>query len=296
MPYTTNPKMPKLRARAIQIMRKNNWTIRQTARYFGFNPSTISKWNHRIPLGGSHEIPTRSSRPKSHPKRLKPEVVKRIIEIRKNTNGRCSEVIHQYLANEGIRVSLNSVKRTLDRNYLLKKRSPWKRCHRTVKRPNIANAGDLIELDTIHLMKNDKERIYVYTLIDVYSRWAYAYAAERINVWKSIKFVRNAKQKLPFSFNCLQSDHGSEFSQHFSERIRISHRHSRVRKPNDNAHLERFNRTLQTEFLNKLPANVNIINRLLPKYLKYYNEERLHLGLNLKTPLEYLGQCCQAIG
>lgn len=296
MPYTTNPRMPKLRARVVQIMRKNNWTVRQTSRYFGFHPATISKWNRKVPPGGSYEIPTKSSRPKSHPYELKPAVVERIVAIRKSTNGRCSEVIHQHLLNEGIAVSLNSVKRILDRKNMLRKRSPWKRYHYSQERPKAVNPGDLIQLDTIHLMKKNQERIYVYTLIDVYSRWAYAYAAERINVWKSIKFVRTAKQKLPFSFNCLQSDHGSEFSQHFSERIRISHRHSRVRKPNDNAHLERFNRTLQNEFLNKLPVNVNVINRLLPKYLKYYNEERLHLGLNLKTPLEYLGQCCQAIG
>jgi len=296
MPYTTNPNLPKLRAKAISLMRRNSWSVRQTARYFGFNPSTISKWNRKVPPGGSHEIPTKSSRPKSHPGKLKPEIVKRITELRIATNGRCSEVIHQHLLNEGIVVSLNSVKRTLDRKNMLRKRSPWKRLHKYPERPNAVNPGDLIQLDTIHLMKNEKERIYIYTLIDVYSRWAYAWASEKMNSRKSINFVKSAKQKSLFNFNCLQSDHGPEFSQHFSERVKIFHRHSRVRRPNDNAHLERFNRTLQNEFLDKLPANVNIINRLLPKYLKYYNEERLHLGINLKTPAQIISGCCQAIG
>lgn len=268
MAYTTNPHMPKLRARAITLMRKNNWTIRQTARYFGFNPATISKWNRKVPPSGTHEIATRSSRPKSHPRKLDSKIVSRIIELRKLTNGRCSEVIQQMLKNEGVVVSLNSVKRTLARNYLIKKRSPWKRLHKSTIRPEAANTGDLVQLDTIHLMKNEKERIYIYTLIDVYSRWAYALASERMNTRKTIQFVKSAKRKLPFSFNCLQSDNGPEFSQHFTERIKINHRHSRVRRPNDNAHLERFNRTLQTEFLRKLPVDVNIINRYLPRYLK----------------------------
>jgi transposase InsO family protein len=277
-------------------MRKNNWTVRQTARYFGFNPATISKWNQKAPPGGVYTIPTESSKPKSHPKKLDPKIVSRIVELRKLTNGRCSEVIHQLLLNEGTVVSLNSVKRTLARNYLIKKRSPWKRLHKSTIRPPAVNTGDLVQLDTIHLMKNEKERIYVYTLIDVYSRWAYALATNKMNSRKTVQFVKSAKQKLPFSFNCLQSDHGPEFSQHFTERIRTNHRHSRVRRPNDNAHLERFNRTLQTEFLRKLPVDVNIINRYLPRYLKYYNEERLHLGLNLKTPAQFINQCCQAIG
>ena len=86
----------------------------------------------------------------------------------------------------------------------------------------------------------------------------------------------------------LQSDHGSEFSTSFSERARIKHRHSRVRRPNDNAHLERFNRTIQEECLDALPKDTRIINRNLPKYLRYYNEKRHHFGLNLQTPLKVI--------
>lgn len=93
----------------------------------------------------------------------------------------------------------------------------------------------------------------------------------------------------------MQTDHGPEFSSHFSERVKIKHRHSRVRRPNDNAHLERFNRTLQDELLDELPVNVKIYNRALPEYLKYYNNERLHLGINLQTPNEILAKCFQGI-
>lgn len=294
MPYTTNPYLPKLRARAVNMVREGK-SIREVARYFGFNPSSISRWNRKVPVGGAYEIPTRSSRPKDHPKQLDEKIVKRIIELRKKTKGRCSEVVHQHLSNEGIKVSLSSVKRTLERNYLIKKRSPWKRYHPPQERPKALKPGDLVEVDTIHLMRDARERIYIYTLIDTYSRWAYAHASNRLNARKSVEFIRIAKRRFPFTFNCLQSDHGSEFSQHFSERIKILHRHSRVRKPNDNAHLERFNRTLQTEFLNQFPREVETINKHLPKYLKYYNEERLHLGINLKTPKQYLSKCCKGI-
>ena len=81
-------------------------------------------------------------------------------------NKRCSEVVHQELINQGIQVSLSSVKRTLDRTGLLKKRSPWKRYHPPVDRPYPLKAGDLIEIDTIHLMISEKQRIYIFVLID----------------------------------------------------------------------------------------------------------------------------------
>lgn len=92
----------------------------------------------------------------------------------------------------------------------------------------------------------------------------------------------------------LQSDHGSEFSMWFTEHIKkqgVAHRHSRVRKPSDNGHIERFNRTLQDECLRGLPRTIGAYKRALPEYIHYYNAERLHLGLNLKTPLE----CFQGI-
>ncbi|MDP2812751.1 MAG: integrase core domain-containing protein [bacterium] len=137
-------------------------------------------------------------------------------------------------------------------------------------------------------MLDRKKRVYVYTLLDVYSRWVYAWASPKANCSQSLSFVYQTKEILPSNLSCLQSDNGSEFSQHFTERIKIKHRHSRVRGPNDNAHLERFNRTLQEELLDSLPNNVEIINQVLPKYLQYYNTERLHLGLKLKTPSQVM--------
>jgi transposase InsO family protein len=286
MPYTINPYLPKLRAKAVEMVVQGS-SIRQVARYVGVNPSTVSRWCKKVPLGGVIVIPTESSRPHHHPRQLDENVVKRIVAIRK-ANGRCSEVIYQHLLQEDIRVSSSSVKRTLDRKHLIKKRSSWKRYHKSIERPQAVKPGDLVQLDTIHLMESKDSRIHVYTLLDPYSRWCYAHAVKRLNSRQTISFVRNAKRKFSYDFKCLQSDHGPEFSQHFSERIKITHRHSRVRKPNDNAHTERFNRTIQEELLDKLPRDVDVINRCLPKYLKYYNEERLHMGINFKTPAQML--------
>lgn len=281
---------------AVRLVKYRDWSTRQVAKYTGFSQSVIVKWCKKDPTGGWQIIPTKSSRPRSHPKQLKEKIVDKIIEQRLQHN-RCSEVIHQELLNQGIKVSLSSVKRILDRNYLLRKRSPWKRYHPSTERPKIVNPGDLVQVDTIHLMKNQKERIYVFTLIDVYSRWVYARAYERANTATALHFLKLAQYYSSFPFKHIQSDHGSEFSQHFTERLKIDHRHSRVRKPNDNAHLERFNRTLQEECLDGLIVDVNIINKELPKYLKYYNNERLHMGINFQTPLQLLlSKRFQAIG
>jgi putative transposase len=137
-------------------------------------------------------------------------------------------------------------------------------------------------------MISEKKRLYVFTLIDVYSRCAYAKAYEKMNGATSVKFVSLAQKELSFHFNILQSDHGPEFSSWFVSRIKRNHRYTRVGKPNDNAHIERFNRTLQEECLDKLSNDVRTINRALKKYLRYYNYERLHLGISLRVPVQLL--------
>lgn len=291
--YTTNPRMPKLRARAVNMVFSGK-SVSSVARYFGYSKSAVSKWCEKSPPSGIHYIPTESSRPHHHPKELSKDKVEKIIACKKKYE-RCGEVIHKHLLNDGIKVSLSSVKRKLDQAGLTKKRSPWKRLHLSAKRPLALKPGDLVMVDTIHLMLNERKRIYVYTLIDVYSRWCYAWATDRINTRMSIEFLKRARALANFKFNCIQSDNGSEFSQHFSERIKIAHRHSRIKKPNDNAHLERFNRTLQEECLDKLPVNVKKFNKAMPIYLNYYNTERLHMGINFQTPNQLI-KCFQAIG
>ena len=287
MPYTTNKNMPRIRKEAAQLLLRKKWSTRKVARHFGFNQSTIVRWFQKSKIYGYHDIPTQSSRPKSHPKQLTEEVVKRIVDIRLKTK-RTSEVVHQHLLNEGIKVSLNSVRRTIDRHGLMKKRNPWKRYHPPVERPYPLKAGDLVQIDTIHRMIDKKKRLYVFVLIDVYSRWIYAKAYPKIGGKQTIRFVGEAQRHAVFNFNMLQSDHGPEFSNWFVARISKNHRYTRIGKPNDNAHIERVNRTIQEECLDKLPTDVKRINCELKKYLQYYNYERLHLSLNLKTPNEFI--------
>lgn len=244
---------------------------------------------------GYYPIPTLSSRPRRHPKQLSEELVGKICKLRERTK-RSAEVVHRELVNQGMAVSLSSVKRTLDRMGYLKKRSPWKRYHPPILRPDVEKQGDLVQVDTLHLQTQEGQRVYVFTLLDVFSRWAYARAYPHANTRTALRFVQRAQRSASFHFKTLQSDHGSEFSQWFTDRVLSVHRHSRVRRPNDNAHLERFNRTIQEECLDEVPKTIPNLNRALEKYIPHYNGERLHFGLGLRTPLQALKtKCFQAI-
>lgn len=290
MSYTQNPAMPRVRRDAVNLVKYRRWSMRKVARRFGVEPSTISRWC-RLPFAtGWHELPTRSSRPKTSPHALSKEIVSAIIQKRIGRR-RCGQVIHQELKREGISVSLPSVQRTLDRLGLLKKRSPWKRPHDATPRPEATFAGALLQADTVHIFAPDGTRIYIYTLIDLYSRWAYAEVVEHIGAEISTQFMERAQAAAQFRFVMIQTDHGSEFSLWFTHalwRSGMQHRHSRVRQSNDNAHVERFNRTIQEECLDHTTHTIVDFREALAVYLPYYNGERLHMGINYQTPLEVL--------
>lgn len=290
MPYTSNPHLPGLRMQAVQLVRRG-WSVRRVARHTGFQPSTISRWMKRAPDDARKVIPTRSSRPHTHPAALPQNIIDRIVALRLK-HRRCAEVIHHLLRQEGIVVSLNSVKRVLRRKDLVKKRSKWKKYHPPVKRPYVASAGDLVQLDTIHIHTFGGKRFYVYTLLDVHSRWAHAKVSPSITAGRTLKFLEEARSKAPFPFRMLQSDHGPEFSKWFTQYAKQSHRYSRVRRPNDNAHLERFNRTIQEECLHYLKQKPSVYQRAIERYLPFYNNERPHLSLGMLPPCK----CCEAIG
>lgn len=282
--------MAQVRRQAVLMLRRGRST-REVARYFGYSQSVIVKWAARAPSDGRQLIPTRSSRPKSHPRSLKPEIVTAIIAARL-AHDRCSEVVHDDLKEQGVKVSLSSVKRTLKRHELLKAKSKWKRYRPPVPRPLALFPGSLVQMDTIHFVDElSVKRFYIYTIIDLFSRWAYAEVHDKLSQRMSLQVALRAQKQASFSFTMMQADNGPEFQRYFHDMLeakRINLRHSRVRQSNDNAHIERFNRTLQDECLGSHPSRRSVSQGQINTYLDYYNNERKHMGLGLKIPAQVI--------
>jgi transposase InsO family protein len=288
MPYTINPYLPRLRMEAANRVRYQKWSIRQTARYYGVQPSTVFRWLDKATMTNRNIIPTLSSRPQHHPFELKDEVVEAILDYRKRYR-RCALVSHYLLLRDGYQVSLSSVKRVLKRHHV-SRFSRWKKWHQYPPRPLPEKPGMLVQIDTV-LDGPPSERLCVYALMDICSRWAFAWPIEHISSRASVRFLTAAQDSAPFQFRTIQSDHGSEFSKWFTkiaEHKGFSHRHSRVRRPTDNGHIERFIRTLQEECLARINRNLASWRKNIPEYINYYNTERPHLGLNMQSPLQVL--------
>ncbi len=290
MAYVTNPWIPKVRRQAVNDVLLGRLTQAQAARKYGVHRATIGKWIQRVSSDRKTYIDTVSSKPHTHPQQLSHEVVERIIQLRKETK-RCAPVVHALLQKDGIVVSLSSVERILRKHNLTRKKHQLKPPYAKLERPAVTAPGDLVELDTIHFVKSDYSRFFIYAAIDLYSRMGYAEFQPMISAARSFRIVQNAREYFHFPLNVVQTDNGAEFSEQLYwklKRMGIALRHTRVGRPNDNAHIERFNRTLQEEcFGSKLP-NEKHMQQQLEEYIDFYNFSRPHLALNCRTPSQML--------
>jgi putative transposase len=287
MAYTTNEKIPRVRAMAVRMVRSGKST-REVARHFGYSQSAVVKWCGKAGMVVGARIETRSSTPKTSPRALSEETVGRIIHARIKSK-RCAEVVFEMLKAEGVKISLSSVKRKLSTYGLLKKRSPWKKSRKYLSRPEANVAGMLVQMDTIHFADRQRKLIYVYTTLDVYSRYGFAALSKKASCGRSVSFLKKALQYFPFHIQNIQTDNGPEFGLHFTDfvaRNGMTHRHIHPRSPNENGHLERFNRTIQEEIARH--GWCIFIPRDIRAFLRHYNTERMHMGINFKTPAQLI--------
>jgi len=159
------------------------------------------------------------------------------------------------------------------------------------------NPGDLIEVDTIVKFVRGMKR-YIITAVDVSGRPAFALSYNRANSNNTRDFFKKLEIAMPFSINSVQTDNGSEFHKYFRDYLKerdITHYWNYPGQPYRNGHVEKFNRTIQEEFVDQHEMyldDTHEFNKKLIDWLLWYNTERPHWSLNLMTPVDYLIKNC----
>ena len=153
--------------------------------------------------------------------------------------------------------------------------------------------AECVAFDTIERIKNGCRR-YIITNIDLFDRVALAVGTVSHASAPPAAMLKATQACYPTGIGAALSDNGSEFQKHFAEAVQragMTHWHTYTRTPKMNAHCERFNRTIQEEFVDYhedlLFTDLPAFNRLLADYLIWYNTVRRHRSLNNQAPLNY---------
>jgi transposase InsO family protein len=152
----------------------------------------------------------------------------------------------------------------------------------------------VLELDTIVRYIEGVKR-YTLTAIDTETRTAFAACYTNHGSRSAADFLSKVIHVIPDCPTALQTDNGSEFALHFQRSVKkqqLLHFHTYPRTPKMNAHVERFNRTLDEEFLKYhkplMRDDIAAFNDKLVDWLVWYNAERPHSALGQRAPLRVM--------
>jgi len=284
---------------------KGQHAIRKTARFFGRPPKTISKWVGRFDPGNLACLEAQSRAPKTRRQKEYTSLqYERIVTLRKKYI-RYSKFkllpIYKREYQEDKTISAWKIQCMIQRSgiyYSPRKQAKINRKRsRSVKRKKITDLkrrkvrGFLLCLDTIVIYWNGSKR-YIRTGIDRYSKIAFARMYASQAAASSEDFLYRLHFLLQGKILNIQTDNGSEFRGAFDracETLKIPHYVSRVHTPKDNAVNERFNRTLQEEFLRlgNMTSDCVIFNKNLTEWLVEYNYLRPHQALAYEPPMNF---------
>ncbi len=284
-----------------------------TLKAFGVNRKTIWVWRKRLSLTGhlSTLVPY-STRPKTVRRMTTDERIVNYIKHLREKHPRLGKekikpLLDKYCLTLGIQsISVSTIGKVIKRNNLFyqkqgriyhnpdfgwAKRKPSKRL-RVRYSPKPQDFGHL-QMDTI-LKLIDGLRVYLYSALDINLKFGLTLVYFHLNSQNALDFFKKVKLVYPAKIKSVQTDNGLEFLGAFDQYLKkenIPHYFIYPRCPRINGAVERYQRTIQEEFLD---PNLDLIHQpklfeeRLGEYLLWYNTQRPHESLGLKSPMDYL--------
>jgi transposase InsO family protein len=277
-----------------------------TCRYFGITRQAFYKWLRRYEEQGLDGLRDRSRRPHMIPHATKPEVVGKIVYLRKHYHSGPHKISMYLKRYHDVQVSPSGVWRILNR--LGMSRLPASQRYRRHvdrwKRYEKPLPGHRVQIDVkfiAPLQGSRKKRHYQFTAIDDCTRIRVLRIYDRLNQQSAIRFLDYVLEKLPFKVEVIQTDHGAEFGSQFHYHVLdrgIGHVYIKPATPRLNGKVERSHRIDQEEFYRMLEGVViddtGLFNTRLKEWEDFYNFHRPHGALGGQTPYERLREKTRA--
>jgi transposase InsO family protein len=281
--------------------RKN---VTYTARHFGISRKTFTLWHTRYQQDNLRSLIAHSHRPHTlRTTTLSGKAEERIVALRKaHLRWGKEKIAVLYGSMYHETVSAWHVLRVIQKYRLYyhpkrnamtqakKKRALMKK--RIASLTLIKRTGFLFRIDTVvrHFFGTKR---YILTAIDSVSRLAFAHMYTTHSSQSAADFLERLRYLTGGRIEHIQTDNGSEFHDRFElalQKHHIPHYWSRTHTPKDNAQNERFNRTLEEEFIQmgNATSDVNLFNHSLTAWLEEYNSVRPHQALGYLSPISFL--------
>ncbi len=278
----------------LKVLKANNGDCIKASKELGIHKITVYRWKKRSYKFGRQliNLKRKSTEPHNIKYILTKEEKRLIREIRENTGYTAEKIKHA--------LKLKVHHRTIHR---FLKRAQYVREYGYHRRPRFQKTFHMHvkNAKTVGYLQMDVKVVtpelsglpwtcFEYAVIDIFSRYKEAVILNQLDQDGSMSALLEILPRLPFKTVFIQTDNGLEFQKRFQEFLsgmNIKHHFIHKSTPNENAVIERSFRTDEEEFyfrIKKRPKHYDELRDLLKEFLHYYNYERLHMGINFKTP------------
>lgn len=332
-----NEKIARQRLSVLQLAEALG-SVSEACRQRGMTRTQFYEYKKRFQTQGLEGLKDLPPIHKTHPQTTPPEVVERILTLSLTHPSKGCKYISDLLKLEGPYVSGPTVQSILDKHEmgtrfqrLLKLEERHLQEGLTLSEEQIAaiekanpvfrerhvessHPGELLSADTF-LVGQFKGigKVYLHTVVDTYGSYAFGFLHTSKQPEAAVALLYN--DVLPFyqqrdlAISAVLTDNGREFCgkdthpyELYLALNEIEHRRTKVRTPQTNGFVERFQRTVLEEFF--IPAlrttfyeTVAALQDDLDRWLLFYNTERPHQGYrNLgRRPIETVNLFLQSV-
>jgi len=294
----------KFRLHVLSHYYKYGW--KPTIEAFKVGKSTLYDWKRQYELSGKKSLSLVPK--KTRPKRVRQmttnwRLVQFIREFRQQHGNIGREKIKifldEYAASLGISsISHRTITKVIKRRNLFfdpprKVRRKRKLSQeRTKKSPKVVAPG-YVEMDSV-VVYIDSVRHNFMCCIDIHTKFAHVEKVKSLSSLQTRLTFSEFRQRSPHPVHTVQTDNGSEFFLSFHQYLveqNIIHQFIYPKSPKINGVVERFNRTIQEEFINRndeIYFDLEAFRVKLTRYLDWYNNKRPHAALGYLSPMQFI--------
>jgi transposase InsO family protein len=286
---------------AVLAVIRDGMRVTEVAEKFGVHRDTVHTWLARYEAGGLDGLRDRSHRPKTSPLQMPAAIEARVLELRRNRPHWGPMSLRHQLAREGLAPlpSLSGIYRALVRHHLIEAQGRRKKLP-TYKRWERGRPMELWQMDVVGgVLLADGTEGKVLTGVDDHSRYCVCAGIMVRATGRAVcGYFAQALERHGVPEEIL-TDNGKVFTNRFGLKPTevlfdkicrvngITHRLTAPASPTTTGKIERFHRTLRTEFLTgrTFPA-LATAQKELDAWVEDHNRNRPHQSLGMATPSE----------
>ena len=157
---------------------------------------------------------------------------------------------------------------------------------------SISRPGDMIQIDTKHIMLLGGRKLYQFTAIDVLTKIRVLRVYPSQSSRNGAKFLKECVGSFPFDTHAIQTDNGAPFLKEFDtlcKELKLPHYFIYPGHPKQNTYVERSHGSDEEELyqFGNVWQDQKKMSEEIARWQDTWNSFRPHQALDYRTPLQY---------